>query len=48
MAAINLRERDTLHGRLFDVHCPVMWLHVGFDDMKLLFDTLLTGVSKGY
>ncbi|MCJ1237852.1 hypothetical protein MMC14_005839 [Varicellaria rhodocarpa] len=27
MAAINLRERDTLHGRLFDVHCPVMWLH---------------------
>lgn len=27
MAAINLRERDTLHGRLFDIRCPVMWLH---------------------
>ena len=31
MAAINLRERDGLHGRLFDVHCPVLWLH-GTDD----------------
>lgn len=30
MAAINLRERDGLHGRLFDVRCPVMWLHVSF------------------
>ena len=28
MAAINLRERDGLHGRLGDVRCPVMWLHV--------------------
>ena len=28
MAAINLRERDGLLGRLFDVRCPVMWLHV--------------------
>lgn len=27
MAAINPRERDGLHGRLFDVRCPVMWLH---------------------
>lgn len=27
MAAINLRERDGLHGRLSDVVCPVMWLH---------------------
>jgi len=27
MAAINLRERDGLHGRLFDIKCPVMWLH---------------------
>ncbi|KAL8691767.1 MAG: hypothetical protein Q9224_004099 [Gallowayella concinna] len=27
MAAINLRERDGLLGRLFDVKCPVMWLH---------------------
>ncbi|KAL8813083.1 MAG: hypothetical protein Q9223_003524 [Gallowayella weberi] len=27
MAAINLRERDGLLGRLFDVQCPVMWLH---------------------
>ena len=32
MAAINLRERDGLHGRLFDVCCPVMWLH-GTDDV---------------
>lgn len=27
MAAINLKERDGLHGRLFDVKCPVLWLH---------------------
>lgn len=27
MAAINLKERDGLHGRLFDIRCPVMWLH---------------------
>lgn len=27
MAAINLRERDGLHGRLWDVRCPVLWLH---------------------
>ena len=27
MATINLRERDGLHGRLFDITCPVMWLH---------------------
>ncbi|KAL2005175.1 hypothetical protein VTN00DRAFT_3025 [Thermoascus crustaceus] len=27
MAAINLRDRDGLHERLFDVRCPVMWLH---------------------
>jgi pimeloyl-ACP methyl ester carboxylesterase len=27
MAAINLRDRDGLHGRLFDVICPVLWLH---------------------
>jgi pimeloyl-ACP methyl ester carboxylesterase len=27
MAAINLRERDGLHGRLFGVRCPVMWLY---------------------
>ena len=27
MAAINLRERDGLHGRLPDVRCPVLWLH---------------------
>lgn len=32
MAAINLRDRDGLHGRLFDVKCPVMWLH-GTDDV---------------
>lgn len=28
MAAINLKERDGLHSRLFDIRCPVMWLHV--------------------
>lgn len=27
MAAINLRDRDGLQGRLFDVRCPVQWLH---------------------
>lgn len=27
MAAINLRDRDGLHGRLFDIRCPVLWLH---------------------
>ncbi|OQD72594.1 hypothetical protein PENDEC_c020G07121 [Penicillium decumbens] len=27
MASINLRDRDGLHARLFDVRCPVMWLH---------------------
>jgi pimeloyl-ACP methyl ester carboxylesterase len=32
MAAINLRERDGLHGRLFDVRCLVLWLH-GTDDV---------------
>ncbi|KAH6619072.1 alpha/beta hydrolase [Boeremia exigua] len=26
MAAINLRDRDSLHGRLAYVHCPVLWL----------------------
>lgn len=27
MSAINLRDRDGLHGRLFDVRCPVIRLH---------------------
>ncbi|KAF2154256.1 alpha/beta hydrolase fold family protein [Myriangium duriaei CBS 260.36] len=27
MSAINLRDRDGLLGRLFDVRCPVLWLH---------------------
>ncbi|KAF2190657.1 alpha/beta hydrolase fold family protein [Zopfia rhizophila CBS 207.26] len=27
MAAINLRDRDGLHSRLWDVKCPVLWLH---------------------
>ncbi|KAK6002130.1 hypothetical protein QM012_001768 [Aureobasidium pullulans] len=27
MCAINLRDRDGLHGRLFDVRVPVLWLH---------------------
>ncbi|EEP78228.1 conserved hypothetical protein [Uncinocarpus reesii 1704] len=27
MAAINLRDRDTLHSRLPDVRCPVLWMH---------------------
>lgn len=31
MAAINLRDRDGLHARIFDVKCPVMWLQ-GTDD----------------
>lgn len=32
MAAINLRDRDGLHSRLWDVKCPVLWLH-GTDDV---------------
>ncbi len=32
MAAINLRKRVGLHGRLFDMKCPVLWLH-GTDDV---------------
>ena len=28
MASINLRDRDGLHGRLWDVTFPVLWLHV--------------------
>ena len=31
MAAINLKERDGLHGRLFDVRCPVLWLQGSSD-----------------
>lgn len=27
MAAINLGTRDGLHPRLFDVTCPVLWMH---------------------
>lgn len=27
MCAINLRDRDGLHGRLYDVHAPVLWMH---------------------
>lgn len=27
MAAINLRDRDGLHGRLGLVKCPVLWMH---------------------
>ncbi|KAJ5642914.1 uncharacterized protein N7484_005421 [Penicillium longicatenatum] len=29
MAAINLAERGSMHLRLADVRCPVLWLHVG-------------------
>ena len=28
MAVVNLRDRDGLHGRLKDIRCPVLWLHV--------------------
>lgn len=31
MAAISLRERGGLRGRLSDTVCPVMWLHVSCD-----------------
>ncbi|KAI9839577.1 MAG: hypothetical protein M1819_002203 [Sarea resinae] len=31
MAAISLKERDGLHERLFDIRCPVMWLHGNSD-----------------
>jgi len=26
-AAVNLRDRDGLHGRLVNIKCPVLWLH---------------------
>jgi pimeloyl-ACP methyl ester carboxylesterase len=26
-AAVNLRDRDGLHGRLVNVKCPVLWVH---------------------
>jgi pimeloyl-ACP methyl ester carboxylesterase len=32
MCAINLRDRDGLHGRLDYVECPVLWLH-GTEDL---------------
>ena len=28
MCAINLRDRDGLHAHLFDVQCPLLWMHV--------------------
>lgn len=28
MSCINLRDRDGLHGRVADITCPVMWVHV--------------------
>jgi hypothetical protein len=28
MSFINLTDRDGIHGRLADVICPVLWLHV--------------------
>jgi hypothetical protein len=28
MAAINLRDRDGLLGRIGDIRCPVLWMHV--------------------
>ncbi len=39
MAAINLRERDGLLGRLFDVQCPVMWLHVSLFPLTWYYQT---------
>ena len=27
MLAINMRDRDGLHGRLADIKCPVLWMH---------------------
>lgn len=36
MAAINLSDRDGLHNRLFDIRCPVLWLHVSINPGPLL------------
>ncbi|KZP05941.1 alpha/beta hydrolase fold family protein [Athelia psychrophila] len=33
MAVINLHDRDGLHSRLFDVKCPVLWLHGTADEV---------------
>lgn len=27
MCVLNLRDRDGLHGRLFDIRCPVLRIH---------------------
>lgn len=31
-AAVNLRDRDGLHGRVSNIKCPVLWLH-GTEDV---------------
>lgn len=36
-AAVNLRDRDGLHGRLSNVKCPVLWLH-GTEDVVYSVD----------
>ena len=45
MAAINLRDRDGLRGRLWDVRCPVIWLHVSTSILHLPFSYFLVLVS---
>jgi len=30
MSCINLRDRDGLHGRVGDIKCPVLWVHVSY------------------
>ena len=30
MCTVNLRDRDGLRGRLWDVKCPVLWMQVGY------------------
>lgn len=45
MAAINLRDRDGLRGRLWDVRCPVLWLHVSSSLLHLPFLCFLVSVS---
>lgn len=37
MASINLRDRDGLHGRVWDVECPVLWMHVSILSFTCLF-----------
>lgn len=47
MAAVNLAERGSLHLRLSDVQCPVMWLHVrrSLSTLSVMWSSILTAIG---